>query len=117
MDEVSSAVNPVVVDVIRRGKVESCHRGSAVVVDRHGQTVFAIGEPERMIYPRSSLKFFQAIPLVESGAADHFGLRSKEIALACASHNAESIHTETVIGWLKRLDLGPDALECGPTLP
>ena len=116
--EVDSAnVNPVVVDVIRRGKVESCHRGSAVVVDGTGQIVFSVGEPQRLIYPRSSLKFIQAIPLVETGAADHYGLGSREIALACASHNAERFHTETVITWLNKLDLDPDDLECGPTRP
>lgn len=117
MNSNTSETNPVVVDVIRRGKMESCHRGSAVVVDRDGQIVFSIGQPRRSIYPRSSLKFFQAIPLVESGAADHFGLGTKEIALACASHNAEPFHTETVIDWLKKLDLDPEALECGPTRP
>ena len=113
----SSNVNPVVADVIRRDKIESCHRGSAVVVDGKGQIVFSIGEPQRLIYPRSSLKFFQAIPLIELGAADHYRLGSREIALACASHNAERFHTETVINWLNKLDLDPDDLECGPTRP
>ncbi len=113
----TSEINPVVVDVIRRGEVESCHRGSAVVVDRDGQIVFSIGQSRRFIYPRSSLKFIQAIPLVESGAADHFKLGAKEIAMACASHNAEPFHTETVIAWLKKLGLDSEALECGPTRP
>ena len=113
----SKLANPILVNVLRRGVVESTHRGSVVVVNNQGEVVFAIGDPQRMIYPRSSLKFLQAIPLLESGAADQYALTAREIALACASHNAESIHTEAVKAWLGRLQLGVDDLECGPTLP
>lgn len=117
MNSNSPQPNPVLVNVMRRGKVESCHRGSAVVVDNEGKTVFSIGQADRMIYPRSSIKLLQAIPLVESGAADHFALDNREIALACASHSAESFHTETVTRWLTKLGLDPDALECGASRP
>lgn len=109
--------NPALVEIWRKDKVESIHRGSAVVMDAKGQRLFTIGNADRHIYPRSSLKLFQAIPLVESGAADQFSLTDREIALACASHNAEKIHTDTVTSWLSRLGLGKDDLECGPTLP
>lgn len=117
MNSNSPQPNPVLVNVMRRGKVESCHRGSAVVVDSEGKTVFSIGQADRMIYPRSSIKLLQAIPLVESGAADHFALDNREIALACASHSAESFHTEIVTSWLTKLGLDPDALECGASRP
>jgi len=113
----SEKCNPVLVEVIRKDEVESIHRGSALVVDATGKRLFSIGDVDRHIYPRSALKFFQAIPLVESGAADQYELTEREIALSCASHNAEKIHTETVISWLQRLGLGCDDLECGPTLP
>ena len=84
-------MNPVLAEVYRNNVVESCHRGSAVVVDSKGKTVLAIGDTDRKIYPRSSLKLFQAIPLLESGAADQFKLSDKEIALACASHKRRAI--------------------------
>lgn len=109
--------NPVLVDVVRNEVVESAHRGSVTVVNSQGEVSLSIGDPERMIYPRSALKFLQAIPLVESGAADHYGLSDREIALACASHNAEHFHTEAVIAWLNKLGLGVGDLECGPTPP
>ncbi len=79
--------------------------------------MFSLGETDRSIYPRSSLKLFQAIPLLESGAADHFGLSKKEIALACASHNAEEMHVSTISAWLQRMELHKDDLECGHDLP
>jgi L-asparaginase II len=109
--------NPSLADVYRKDIIESCHRGSVIVVNHLGETVFFLGDVERDIYPRSSLKFFQAIPLVESGAADHFQLSDAEIALACSSHNAENIHTSAVQTWLNRMDLDIEDLENGPDMP
>lgn len=113
----SDPTNPVLVEVMRKGVVESIHRGSVVVVDGDGEVVFSIGDPARMIYPRSSLKFFQTLPLIESGAADKYGLDERQIALACASHNAEEMHVDTVRTWLQQLGLESGDLECGPALP
>ena len=109
--------NPVLVEVYRNNVIESCHRGSVLVVDHYGKTIFSLGDVTRDVYPRSSIKLFQTLPLVESGAADHFNLTDQEIALACASHNAESIHVETVLSWLKKIDLDVESLENGPDLP
>jgi len=113
----SNNSNPVLVDIYRNKVVESRHRGSAIVVNSKGETVLAIGDTQRKIYPRSSLKLFQAIPLLESGAADRFELSEAEIALACASHSAESFHTDTVLCWLDRLGLDQNDLECGLDWP
>ncbi len=38
------------------------------------------------------MKAIQALPLIESGAADRLGLDEAEIALACASHSGEPAH-------------------------
>ena len=81
--------NPVVVEVLRGERVESAHRGAGAVVDADGRMVFAFGDVDRPVYPRSAVKALQALPLIESGAADRFGLGDKEIALACASHSGE----------------------------
>ena len=91
-------MNPVVVDVYRNQTVESRHRGAVVAVDGGGDVVFQLGDIDALVFPRSSLKPFQAIPLVESGAAAHFALSDQELALACASHNAESIHQQVLSG-------------------
>lgn len=109
--------NPVLVEVRRGARVESRHRGCVVAVDAGGRQVFAAGRVSESIYPRSSLKFFQAIPLIAGGAAHRFNLSAAEIALACASHSAEAFHLRAVTGWLQRLGLSADDLECGAEPP
>ena len=79
---------------------ESQHRGHAVVVDHAGTILGAWGDPSKIILPRSSSKMIQALPLIESGAADHFGLSQAHLALSCASHNGAKVHTDMVAGWL-----------------
>lgn len=109
-----SQANPILVEVTRGDFVESRHRGACVVVDARGEVLHAWGDVDHLVYPRSSLKPIQALPLIETGAADHFGLGAAEIALACASHNSEAMHVGRVLEWLKRIDLSVNDLECGP---
>ena len=99
---------------VRRGAItESRHRGHIAVVEPDERVVCYAGAPENVTFLRSSAKPFQALPLLVSGAADHFGFTDEEIALACASHNGEAIHTKIVAGMLEKIGLGPDALKCG----
>ncbi len=107
----------IAVEVWRGGRVESRHRASLALVDRSGRLVRAIGEPDPPVYPRSAIKPLQAIPLVESGAADAFGASEEELALACASHGGEPFHVRAVARWLARLGLDETALACGPQVP
>jgi L-asparaginase II len=109
--------NPILVEVTRGPAVESIHRGAAAVVDRAGRIVASWGDVEHPVYPRSAVKPIQAVPLLVSGAARAFGVSRDEIALACASHNGEAVHTRAVRQWLRRLGYGPEALECGVHLP
>jgi L-asparaginase II len=111
------AINPVVVEVTRGALVESWHRGAAVVADAKGRIVAAWGDPELAIYPRSSIKPIQALPLIESGAAGRFNVTDAEIALACASHNGEPAHVAGVAAWLDRVGLRAGDLECGAHAP
>ena len=69
------------------------------------------------IFPRSSLKPVQAVPLIESGAADAFGVSDEELALACASHSGETIHTTRVSAWQDRIGCSVSDLACGPHRP
>ncbi|HKS29109.1 MAG TPA: asparaginase [Pyrinomonadaceae bacterium] len=99
---------------VRRGQItESRHSGHVIAVDAEGNTVARLGGPELVTYLRSSAKPFQAVPLVSTGAADRFGFTEKEIAIACASHNGEAIHTETVAVMLSKIGLDQSALKCG----
>ncbi len=109
--------NPVLVNALRGELVENRHRGAVAVCDPNGKLLHAWGDVESLVYPRSAIKALQALPLVESGAADHYGLSEAELALACSSHNAEPVHTDTVHNWLKRIELDEDALECGAHAP
>jgi L-asparaginase II len=110
--------NPVPMAEIWRGQLlESLHLGHAVVCDDSGQVVRSWGDPDAVIYPRSSSKMIQALPLITSGAAEKFGLTSEQLALACASHNGAAIHTSRVNAWLSQLGLSDGDFRCGPQLP
>ena len=109
--------NPVLVNVLRGKHIESRHRGSIAVCDPRGRLVASWGDIETPVYPRSAVKLLQALPLIESGAADHFALDGAQLALACSSHSAEPSHTEAVGAWLEQIGLGEQDLECGPHPP
>ena len=105
------------VEVWRGPFLESLHTGHAVVAHASGDVVASFGNPDLVTLPRSSVKMLQALPLIESGAADRFGLGPEHIALAAASHQGAPIHTAPVTAWLDRLGLGEEALICGPQAP
>lgn len=107
----------VAVEVVRGGRVESRHRVDACVVDAAGRVRLARGGIEEPIYPRSAIKPFQALALVETGAADACGVSEAELALACASHGGEPMHVQSVASWLARLGLEERHLACGPHPP
>ncbi|NBR34385.1 MAG: asparaginase [Rhodobacteraceae bacterium] len=104
-------------EVWRGPMIESVHMGHAVVCDDTGQIIKSWGDPDAIVYPRSSSKMIQALPLVASGAADRFGLTDRHLALACASHNGAHIHTGLAQTWLADLGLGDDDLRCGSQVP
>ena len=101
----------------RGGILESQHLGHAVVCDARGEVLHAWGDPAAVIFPRSSCKMIQALPLIESGAAEAAGLSDAQLALACASHQGAAIHTVPVAAWLKDLGLGEQDLRCGAHVP
>lgn len=103
----------VAIEVRRGGRVESRHRAHVCVADASGRVVQALGDVDEPVYPRSAVKPFQALLLVESGAADALGLGEAELALACASHGGEPMHVERVLAWLGRIGLDPSTLACG----
>ncbi|PUB18463.1 asparaginase [Yoonia sediminilitoris] len=101
------------VEVWRGDLLESVHQGHAVVCDDLGQIVQCWGDPDKLIFPRSSCKMVQALPLVESGIA----LSDEQLALACASHSGAAIHIDRVGAWLRDLGLTDDDFRCGPQMP
>jgi L-asparaginase II len=117
MNENYEETPAVLAEVWRGPMVESRHRGHFVAVTGAGRVVASLGHADMMAYLRSAAKPFQAVPLLVSGAADKFGFNEQEIALACASHNGEPLHTGTVAGMLRKLGLETHALRCGAHEP
>jgi L-asparaginase II len=105
------------VEVVRGGVVESRHRVSVVVSDERGTTVAAIGEADAMTFFRSAAKPMQALPLVEEGVHERFGLSSEEVALCCASHEGEVPHIATARSILEKAGVDESLLRCGAHAP
>ena len=107
----------LVVEVSRGNFTESRHAVDCIVADASGHVVIAYGNDELEIFPRSAIKSLQALPLVESGAADDFAFEDRHLALACSSHNAQSMHVETALEMLNRSGVEQACLECGAQPP
>jgi L-asparaginase II len=109
--------NPVLVEVMRGTMVESRHPGAIAVVAPDGSVVRSLGDVTKAIYPRSAIKPVQALPLLETGAAEAFEFGDVEIALSCASHLGEARHVAAVTAMLERAGATPEAFECGAQPP
>ncbi|TIT50998.1 MAG: asparaginase [Mesorhizobium sp.] len=109
--------NPVLIEVLRGAIVESAHRGAVAVFDAGGKPVLEIGDTSKPVFPRSAVKAIQALPLVETGAADAYGFGNRELALACASHSGEPAHVDLARSMLAGAGLDRSALECGTHWP
>ena len=87
--------HPIVVRVWRGNAIESVHRGAWCLVDSSGEVLDGAGRWDAPFYVRSTIKSIQALPLVESGAAERYGLPDDELVLAMASHDGEECHTNS----------------------
>lgn len=108
---------PVVVEILRGGRVESAHIGSGAVLDADGAVRLSFGDIETPVFPRSAVKAFQALPLFERGVADRFALTDSEVALTVASHQGEPRHVETALGMLAKAGGRISDLACGVHWP
>jgi L-asparaginase II len=108
---------PVLAEIRRGPIVESWHRGVIIIADPDGNLVLNYGDADLVTSTRSTIKPIQALPIITSGAADHYQLTPRELAAACASHEGEPIHTETAAGMLARVGLDESALRCGAHAP
>lgn len=105
------------VEAWRGGLLESYHAGHAVICDEKGEIIEAWGNPDAVIFPRSSCKMIQALPLVETGCADAVGLTEAQLAFACASHKGQALHVRMASTWLESLGMGEADLRCGSHEP
>ena len=107
----------ILAKVIRGETVESIHRGHLLIIDGDGQEIVNFGDAETVAFIRSSAKPFQVLPFLLSGGAQRFGFLEAEIALACASHSGEKIHTTIAERMLRKIGLAESDLRCGAHLP
>ena len=105
------------VELVRGSIVESRHEVHAAVVDGDGKLVASAGDPDYVTFWRSAAKPFQAMPIVADGAADHFGITERELALTCASHSSEQSQVDEVRDFLKKIGCTERDLMCGPHTP
>jgi L-asparaginase II len=109
--------NPILVEIYRNNVLESFHRGVVCVVDKNNNIIYSEGDVHQICYPRSALKLIQVLPLLESGAVEHFGFTLEEIAIMCGSHNGEEEHQRVVNSILSKIGLDKESLFCGPQYP
>jgi L-asparaginase II len=109
--------NPILARATRGDAVESVHRGAWCAVAASGSLIDGRGAFREPIFVRSAIKCAQALPLLETGAAERFGLDDGDLALAVASHDAEACHVERATRILARIGLDEGALQCGPQSP
>jgi L-asparaginase II len=109
--------NPIIAQITRGGIVESKHTGAYVVSDARGNNIVQAGDISRSIFPRSAIKAFQCLPMIETGAADRYGFTNEEIALCCASHSGEPEHVRVARSMLAKIDIIESCYECGAHWP
>lgn len=104
-------------EVTRGNIIESVHYGTIAVVDSKGKLISAYGDPKMVAFLRSSAKPFQALPFVEHGGVENFGLTPRELSILCASHEGSDLHVQTVEGIQKKVGIDESNLQCGIHMP
>lgn len=107
------ADTPVLVRQVRNGIEESVHRGDIVEADAGGRLIRSLGDPERIVTLRSTVKPFGVAALIEAGGIEAFDLEPPEIAIMASSHSGEDFHVRTLQGMFRRAGVSQMALACG----
>lgn len=106
-----------VVELTRGGIVECIHFGAMAVVDSAGHLLTSLGDPNLVTFPRSSMKPLQALPFVEDGGPEHFGLTEEELSILCASHRGTDEHVRVLRSIHAKVGLQESDLQCGVHWP
>ncbi len=99
---------------VQRGELtESIHTAKCLVKNSNFKTILSSGHSGDLVYPRSAIKIFQALPFINSGAPEKYFLNEKILAIACSSHCGEPQHLNILKDWLKKTNLSIKNLKCG----
>lgn len=102
---------------VRGTIVDLQHHGHGAVCDAMGRLLWQHGDARRVTFARSSTKPMQALAVQQTGALQRFGVAQQELAVMCASHGGESMHTQAVHSMLNRAGLDETYLQCGTHKP
>ena len=100
-------------ELVRGELVESVHYGAIAVVEASGRLVASLGDPHTITYLRSTAKPLQAIPFIEAGGQEKFGLDLRELALLCASHAGTDEHVRVARSIQRKTGVAEADLLCG----
>jgi L-asparaginase II len=105
--------DPVLVEVVRNGFIESVHRGRVAITNPDGSLASSVGADFAPMYPRSANKPLQAVGMLRAG----LDLDGELLALVCASHSGESFHLEGVRRILAMSGVDESALQMAADWP
>ena len=106
-------MNKIETYVTRSKIIESIHESKCIVKDRNYKTIFSTNSGGDLVYPRSAIKIFQAVPFINSKAYKKFKLSEKQVAISCASHYGEPEHLRVLNDWVIKLKINKSILQCG----
>ncbi len=98
---------------VRNGVVESVQRGDIVEVDAGGRMLHVLGDPDRLVNLRSTVKPFGLVALLRAGGIAEFDLTSEELAVMASSHSGEDLHVRTLQALYRRIGVAQTMLACG----
>ena len=98
----------VLAEVVRSGVVESQHRGFLIALNADGSVNLELGDSKHLIFPRSTVKSFQAAAMVRRGLQ----LEPRLLALGASSHSGSAAHLDAVREILASAGLDESALQC-----
>ena len=98
---------------VRNGIEESLHRGDIVEADANGRLIRSLGDPDRIVTLRSTVKPFGVVALIEAGGIEAFDLEPAELAIMASSHSGEDFHVRTLQGMFRRAGVSQAVLACG----
>jgi len=98
---------------VRNGIEESVHRGDIVEADVDGRILRQLGDPDRLVTLRSTVKPFGLLALIEAGGIAAFDLEPAELAILASSHSGEDMHVRTLQAVYRRSGVSQAMLACG----
>ena len=105
------------VEYIRDGLIEQEHFGFIVKILSDGNVTKYGNDNDVPYFLRSCAKPLQAALLIDYGLDKKYNMSLEEIAICCASHAGEKVHTDIIKNLLNKFALTENMLKCGEHLP